>query len=94
MQLKWSPEALADVLRLTEFVAEKNADAALHTTARLFDAADRLLSLPYVGRPSQHQDCRELIAGTYIIIYIVEEPVIRIIRIFHGREDWTHQEIP
>ncbi len=82
-----------DIERLTDFVSQKNPDAATRIVLRLFEAVDRLLELPYAGRPSLRPSCRELVTGDYIVIYRVEEPLVKIYRIFHSREDWTDQEI-
>jgi plasmid stabilization system protein ParE len=93
MRIEWSQEARSDLKRLVAFVAPKNKMAAERIGQQLFAAADELITLPYRGRPSRDEDCRELVVGKHIVIYSVIEPVINILHIFHGRENWTNQEI-
>jgi plasmid stabilization system protein ParE len=60
--------------------------AALHVE-RLFEAADRLHRFPESGRivpELQRPDVRELIVGSYRIVYLVGTEVVHVLTVFHG----------
>ena len=50
-QIKWLPEALADIERLYIFLHDKNPQAAMRTAKAILDGTDFLMSMPDVGRP-------------------------------------------
>jgi plasmid stabilization system protein ParE len=71
-QVKWLPEALADVERQYEFLREKSPDAASRAAMVILDGAELLKSLPEVGRPmSDETGRRELVlsfgAGAFVL---------------------------
>lgn len=57
---------------------------------RIFDAVDRLLEFPDIGRPGHELDTRELpIDGTpYLLVYEHDGDALRILRFWHTRQDW------
>ncbi|MFH1138834.1 MAG: type II toxin-antitoxin system RelE/ParE family toxin [Pseudomonadota bacterium] len=92
--LKWLPEALTDLVRLREFIRVHNPDAAMRSAKRIREAAQRLLNLPFVGRPVTDIDTpefRDLFIsygqGGYWMRYVVTDNEIIIIKPWHGRED-------
>jgi len=90
-QVVWLPEALADVERLHNFLAEKNANAASNAMRCIQAAARQLESFPEIGRLMADRLRREIFAafgaGAYVIRYRLDEqgrPVV--IRVWHSRE--------
>ena len=86
----WLPEALGDLLRLNDFLAEKNPQAARNAVLCIQAAARQLESFPEIGKPLG-DGRRELFAafgaGAYVLRYRLEEsgqPVV--IRVWHTRE--------
>ncbi len=93
MQLKWLPEAIADVDRLHAFLREKSPGAAARAARAILDGADRLQELPELGRPlADETGRRELFlpfgAGAYVLRYKLENPSsVVIVRVWHSREE-------
>ena len=78
----WLPEALTDVERLHDFLAEKNANTASNALRCIQAAARQLESFPEIGRPMPDRIRRE-----YVIRYRLDEqgrPVV--VRVWHSRE--------
>jgi plasmid stabilization system protein ParE len=87
-QVKWLPEALADVERLHGFLREKSPDAALRAARIILDGTELLKSLPEVGRPMNDETARrELVlsfgAGAFVLRYIwdKEDAVVIILKV-------------
>ncbi len=92
MILTFADEAKADLRRLVDFVTPKNPDAAINIGDRLIDACQTLADMPFKGRPSlQEESARELIVGPYVILYRVRDPLVEILHIYHGAEDWKNK---
>ena len=86
----WLPEALSDILRLNDFLAGKNPQAARNAVLCIQAAAHQLECFPEIGKPLG-DGRRELFAafgaGAYVLRYRLKEsdqPVI--IRVWHTRE--------
>jgi len=90
-QVIWLPEALADVERLHDFLAEKNAHAARNAMRCIQAAARQLETFPEIGRPLADRLRREIFAAfgasAYVLRYRLDEqgrPVV--VRVWHTRE--------
>ena len=87
MRLLFTYSAQRDLMRLREFIAEKNPGSAGRISRRLLSVMKRLADQPRMGVPIEElPDTRELIFGDYIVRYLVIEDEIYILRIWHGRE--------
>ena len=90
-QVVFSPEALADLERLTEFLIEKSPEAAVDTLGLVLDATRILASHPMVGRRVEGE-MRELVISRgnsgYLGLYVFDpaRDVVRVLRIRHQRE--------
>jgi plasmid stabilization system protein ParE len=77
--------------RLTDFLAERDSEAALETVGLIEEAIAILRRHPYVGRPVE-LDLRELVISRgrtgYVALYSVEESerAVLILAIRHQRE--------
>lgn len=97
MRLVFTLLAREDLARLREFIAQHNPEAA-HRAAERLKAASRLIAdQPLIGRvalspASPRPDVRDLTvpfgANGYLIRYQVLKAEVRILRIWHAREDW------
>ncbi len=92
-QIKWLPEALADIERLHAFLSEKNPQAMARAIRVILDGANQLVETPRLGRlMPDESERRELFlpfaAAAYVLRYRLdgENPVI--IRVWHCRENW------
>jgi toxin ParE1/3/4 len=88
-----SLEAMADIERLRDFLADKNQDAARRAVVALTGAIESLTTLPDRGRPSGMPGMRELIvpfgSSSYILRYAhdPEAHELIVVRVWHGREE-------
>lgn len=92
MKIIISRAAVADLARLHEFLASKNAAAAQRTTSAIAQAIDSLADNPDRARPSEVEDARELVVpfgrSAYLIRFAHDgrRQEVTILRIWHGRE--------
>jgi toxin ParE1/3/4 len=90
MNIRWSREATADLVRLHGFLVEVHPPAAAGIVKMLAARADSLSAFPRRGPrlPSvEGVELRRLIAEAYEIRYAVRVVTVEILRIFHGRGD-------
>jgi toxin ParE1/3/4 len=84
VRVVWSPSALREVARATEYLMDFNPRAAAHLAEGLVEAGDSLAQFPYRGRMVPKTDKRELVtAYPYIIRYRIIRDVVRILRVRH-----------
>lgn len=92
MRLIVSKEAIVDIDRLREFLANKERGTARRAVAALHDAIRSLEAFPGRGRPSGIPGVRELVVpfgrSAYLVRYahLPELNRLVIIRVWHGRE--------
>jgi len=88
------PQAVADLVRLREFIREHNPAAANRSSQRIREAISKLKNHPFLG----YEVCDIAVAGLrdlfisfgqggYIIRYRVQSDEIQIIKIWHAKED-------
>jgi plasmid stabilization system protein ParE len=89
----WSPFAASQLTDQLAYLQVRNPAAADRMAARTFDAVDRLLEFPEIGRPGQQPGTRELpVDGTpYVIVYEHDELAVYLLRFWHGRQDWKRR---
>ena len=89
MGLIFSKTAVHDLVRLREFIAKHNPDAAKRVSRRLRGAIKGLVNNPQIGRPVPDLpgEIRELIFGKYIARYEVRTNSLYVLRLWHGKED-------
>lgn len=91
-QLKWTPQALADVERLYDFLAEKNPDAARRAVATIRQGVRILAKQGRLGRPIEDipLEFREWIIdfgqSAYLVLYHFNDDEIVLLAIRHARE--------
>ena len=87
----WAPSALDDIDSIAEYIARDSVDQAALFVTRILEITDRLQAFPLSGRVLPEigdKSCREIIYGTYRIMYRVEDNDIWITGIVHGARDW------
>lgn len=90
MTVRWTPEAVEDLARLHDFLAQHNPRAALHAATTLRNAVRQLVAHPRLGPPLpgfEAREVRRLVIGDYEMRYEVAGDAIHILRFFHTRED-------
>ena len=88
MRVLFTHSAQKDLVRLRDFIAEKNPHAAKQVSRRLVTSIRRLADQPSMGVDVEEiPGTQDLIAGGYIVRYAILEEEIYILRIWHGKED-------
>jgi len=89
MALQWTSKALADLVRLHEFLAPVNRAAAARTVQSLAKAPTALLSNPRIGEQLfqfEEREVRRILVGQYEIRYEIQGNTIYVLRLWHTRE--------
>ena len=89
MELKWTSKALADLVRLYEFLVSVNQPAAARVTQSLTDAPTTLLTNPRIGEQLfefEQREVRRIFVGTSEVRYEIRESTIYVLRLWHTRE--------
>ena len=90
MKLKFTPEAVDDLVRLREFIEEKNPIAAQRIAIEMLDGIEKLKSFPEIGlkvlRAPQPELIRDLFIGKYTIRYLINEDEVGRLRRWQGKE--------
>lgn len=91
MNLRFSPEAVDDLIRLRKFIEEKSPDAAQRVANDLLLGLEKLKVFPEIGlkveRAFEPQRIRDLFVGNYIVRYLIGDGEIVVLRIWHGKEN-------
>jgi toxin ParE1/3/4 len=86
-QLRWTPQAIEDLEAIHAYVARDSIRYASLLVERLFGAVERLTTFPESGRivpEFQRKDLREVILGSYRIVYRLHDEHAVILTVFHG----------
>jgi toxin ParE1/3/4 len=90
-------EAEADIRDIVNYIAERNAIAALRLAARLKTSCDALATnsrvYPLVPRYHQH-GIRRRVVGSYLIFYRIKPDEIEVLHILHGARDYESVLFP
>jgi len=84
-----SPAAVRDLAAITDYIADRNLDAAL----RFYDELERLLKLiaryPHMGEAVDHLalGMRRQTLGNYVLFYRQRGEEVELIRVLHGARD-------
>ena len=91
MKLAYSADAVADLIRLRAFIAEKNPSAAARVAALLITRIERIRRFPELGRrvplAPEPQLVRDAVFGSYIVRYSVHIETVVVLRIWHHYEE-------
>ena len=83
----WTDRAIRDLLAIEEYIAEEDPAAATRWTTELMARASKAAAVPYTGRMVPEvgrTDVREVLKGTYRIVYRVAEDGIAVLTVFEG----------
>lgn len=87
MKLLFTASAQNDLIRLREFIAEKNPPAASQISQQLRLSIQRIIDQPEMGgNVESSPSLQDLVTGDYIVRYTLLEQEIYILRIWHGKE--------
>jgi toxin ParE1/3/4 len=90
VRIEWLPEAERNLTAQLEWVAERNAWAAIDIGDAIYAAVTRLADHPTMARSGRVGGTRELVVvGTpYVLVYRIEAAAVVILRVLHGAQRW------
>ena len=90
MKLVYSQEAVSDLIRLRNFIAEHDPSAAERISLELVTRIDYICSFPSIGKAvalcPEPLDIRDCIFGKYVVRYVAQAQSIIILRVWHHYE--------
>ncbi len=90
MTLVYSQEAVSDLIRLRDFIAEKDPGSAELVSLELVARIDYICSFPNMGKAiplsPEPLDIRDSIFGKYVVRYVAQAESIIILRVWHHYE--------
>ncbi|MBE0494077.1 MAG: type II toxin-antitoxin system RelE/ParE family toxin [Thiomicrospira sp.] len=90
MKVRYTKQALNDLARLRQFIAEHNPRAAQAIASQLLHAVERLKPFPLLGikvaSSPNPQTMRDMFVKNYTLRYLIGSSEIIILRIWHDKE--------
>jgi toxin ParE1/3/4 len=86
-EVRWTPQAADDLEAICLFIARDAPQVAAAFADRVLRATDRLASHPGLGRAVPElgvQHIKEIIVGSYRVIYRVRADEVHLVTIHHG----------
>ncbi len=90
-EIIWAPSAIADIESIAEFIARDSKVRSSLFVLRLIQSTDKLLEFPKSGRkiPEFNDESkREIILGSYRIMYQIDSKMIYITSIIHSSRNF------
>ncbi|MBU0656399.1 MAG: type II toxin-antitoxin system RelE/ParE family toxin [Gammaproteobacteria bacterium] len=91
MKLRFTPNAVADIDSVYDYIAADDPVAAQTVLLRIGQLVDQLPAHPMLGRKGRVDGTRELIVPNtpFIAVYEIEEPYLNILAIIHTSRRWA-----
>lgn len=93
MNIVYTQDAVEDLVRLRDFIAMNDPEAAAGIASALLEGIERLCSFPEMGRPvplaPDPESIRDLIIGDYIVRYVPRPDTLIILCLWHQYENRT-----
>lgn len=90
MKISYTKQAIGDLQRLREFIANKNPEAANRIAQELIVAINKLKDFPQLGLKVEQspnpEQIRDLFVTNYTVRYLLTPNQIIILRLWHGKE--------
>ena len=89
-EIVWTETARADLQGIYDFIARDSPALADRTIARVIHAAEAVAALPHSGRVVPEladPDVREVLVGSYWLVYRVWPSRVTIVTVLHGARD-------
>jgi addiction module RelE/StbE family toxin len=86
-QVRWTPQAADDLEAICLFIARDAPQVAALFAERVIRATDRLADYPHLGRVVPEfglEDLREVIVGSYRVIYRTRQDQVQVVTVHHG----------
>ncbi|QLE56780.1 type II toxin-antitoxin system RelE/ParE family toxin [Nostoc sp. TCL26-01] len=97
VRINWTNQALTDLAAIGDFIARDAPSFAQVFVNKVFLSVERLENFPSSGRivPEISQDnIREIIFGSYRIVYLLTDNEVSILTIFHSSRQLNSSDLP
>jgi addiction module RelE/StbE family toxin len=87
VRVSWTPQAADDLEAICLFIARDTPQIAATFADRVVTATDRLECHPRMGRVVPElglEDLREILVGSYRVIYRVRDDEVHLLTVHHG----------
>lgn len=87
MRVIWSTQSLNDLDAIYEYIAKDSPIYAQRVIERMISRGEQLGTFPKSGRKTpemNRSDIREILEGSYRIVYHIKEDEIEILTVLHG----------
>ena len=90
IELRWTEAAATDLEGIADYLLEQTPEHATRTVRAIYNAPEKLVDFPGIGRPGKVEGTRELIVPSLpdVVIYTFVGQVVHIARILHGAQKW------
>ncbi len=88
LKVAWSPEAIEDVESIADYIGRDSEFYARAVATKIIEMGRSIESFPWAGRivPELGDDkVRERLVYSYRVIYQVQERMILVVAVIHGR---------
>ena len=92
--VRWTSQALVDLEAIGDFIARDAPSIAQVFANRVFEVVRRLEVFPRSGRivpEIGQEEFREIIFGSYRIVYVVSEDEVSILTVFHASRQFERK---
>ncbi len=96
MRVIWSPLSIDRITEIARYISEEDRSAAVDLVNHLFSRVEQLGNYPESGQtvPELNRtDIRQLVDGSYRIIYRVGTDNISILTVRHHRQNLSEEDI-
>ena len=96
-RVRWTSQGRTDLEAIGNFIARDAPSVAQVFVDHVFEAVKRLEVLPRSGRvvPEIGQEAiREILFGSYRIVYVVGEEEVNILTVFHASRPLRPSDLP
>ena len=97
LQVFWTPQAVADLEAIRHFIARDSPRYGELVAAAIRRTVRRLRTFPRSGRVVEEltdPNIREVIVGSYRVVYYLRQDRVEILTVFHGAQDVLAKEPP
>ena len=90
MEVRWSPEAAADLEAIIQHIQDDSLDAAQRVAESIIKQLEVLKGFPRIGKEGRVAGTLELALSPlpYVAVYRLREKSFELIRVLHGAQRW------
>jgi plasmid stabilization system protein ParE len=95
-RIRWSPQGADDLAAIRDYIARDSGQYAKLVVQRIAGAIELLATAPHMGRivpELRNPEIREVLVGSYRIVYRYRSDIIEIMTIFHGSRLFRQNDV-